>query len=74
MSNNNKTRVLQEKLFRDLYHKHVGTPMAVSSESLAHKELRYRQISQIFDGDDRFTIHDVGIRWTLLSRHENGLA
>lgn len=53
-------RESQEAIFRDLYAKHAGAPMAVSSESLAHKELRYEMLSGLFDGDDDFTVHDVG--------------
>lgn len=53
-------RAAQEKIFRDLYEANRGTPMAVSSESWAHKELRYRQLSDIFRDDDVFSIHDVG--------------
>ena len=51
----------QIKHFKQLYETHQGTLMAVSSESLAHKQLRYEQISKIFAAEQRFSIHDVGM-------------
>ena len=35
--------------------------MAVSSESDAHKRLRFQQIAQLFDCDAAFSVHDVGM-------------
>ena len=35
--------------------------MAVSSESLKHKELRYKNISGVFGEEDSFSLHDVGM-------------
>lgn len=35
--------------------------MAVSSESYAHKQLRYQQISKVFEGDQNISIHDIGM-------------
>lgn len=61
----NKTREAQEEIYRNLFEKHKGTPMAVSSESLAHKELRFKQICEIFSKDmqtnDEISIHDIGM-------------
>lgn len=57
----NPTRQSQESFFRELYQAHQGSTKAVSSESRAHKELRFRQISKIFEDDDNFTLHDVGM-------------
>ena len=57
----NKIRVSQEAYFRHLYNEYNGTPKAVSSESMEHKCLRFAQISRIFEGDDNFTIHDIGM-------------
>jgi len=57
----NPTRQKQEKIFRDLYENNKGTPMATSSESLAHKALRYKFITSIFGDDDGFSVHDVGM-------------
>lgn len=57
----NKIRESQETYFRNLLANHSGTPMAVSSESMEHKNLRFAQISRIFEGDDNFTIHDIGM-------------
>ena len=57
----NNIRKSQEKYYRELYHKHKGTPMAVSSESLEHKKLRFEQIVRIFSHDDDFTVHEVGM-------------
>jgi hypothetical protein len=61
--NENKTRESQEKIFRTLFETHKGTPMAVSSESLAHKALRFEQICGIFSNDraEAISIHDVGM-------------
>jgi hypothetical protein len=57
----NKTRASQETIYKELYEKYKGTPMAVSSESLNHKKLRFSKICGIFEEDDRFTVHDVGM-------------
>lgn len=56
-----KVRKAQEGIYRELLSKHKGTPMAVSSESLAHKKLRFDLISRMFSGDKGFTLHDVGM-------------
>jgi hypothetical protein len=53
-------REAQEKIFRGLYESHRGTPMAVSSESHEHKELRYGMLSELFLNDNDFSVHDVG--------------
>lgn len=47
--------------YRNLYQNYKGMPMAVSSESLEHKKLRFRQISGVFKSSTRFSIHDVGM-------------
>jgi hypothetical protein len=57
----NPTRANQERIFRELYEQHKGTPMAVSSESAAHKRLRFGRIADIMANDDGFTVHDVGM-------------
>ena len=57
----NKTLHSQENIFRELYKKHKGTPMAVSSESLNHKQMRFKMICDIFKDDDNFSVHDVGM-------------
>lgn len=57
----NKTRQNQEKVFKELFERHKGSPMAVSSESKAHKKLRYDLITDIFEKDDNISIHDVGM-------------
>jgi hypothetical protein len=60
----NITRKTQEAYYRSLYQEHSGTPMAVSSESLAHKELRFREICRLFQDEDaksNFSVHDVGM-------------
>ncbi len=51
----------QVRHFKNLYKANKGTPMAVSSESPAHKRLRYEELSRVFLGDDSFSIHDVGM-------------
>ncbi|MDX9750450.1 MAG: class I SAM-dependent methyltransferase [Flavobacteriales bacterium] len=57
----NPTRPDQERIFRELYEKNKGTPMAVSSESLAHKRLRFGKVTDLVGDDDDFTVHDVGM-------------
>jgi len=57
----NNTRESQEKIYRELYEQHKGTPMAVSSESLNHKKLRFGMVCDIFRDDDDITVHDVGM-------------
>ena len=51
----------QIKHFKQLYEKNRGTPMAVSSESLEHKRLRYKQISKILRANKQFSLHDDGM-------------
>ncbi len=58
---NNPTRPNQERIYRELFEKHKGTTMAVSSESPAHKRMRFERIAGIFANDDNFTVHDVGM-------------
>lgn len=54
-------RLSQERHYRGLLEKHAGTPMAVSSESAAHKRLRFDQIAKVFGDDESFSLHDVGM-------------
>lgn len=58
---NNNTRKNQENVFRSLYHKYKGTSMEVSSESQAHKELRYKILSKLFKNEKIIQVHDVGM-------------
>lgn len=58
---NNKTRTSQEKIYKELYEQHKGTPMAVSSESWNHKHTRFTMICDIFQNDNNITVHDVGM-------------
>lgn len=57
----NKTRASQEKIYKELYIKYKGTPMAVSSESLNHKYKRFEMVCDIFKDDNNFSVHDVGM-------------
>ncbi|MFY8108955.1 MAG: hypothetical protein ACOVO9_08185 [Bacteroidia bacterium] len=57
----NEIRASQEKIYKELYEKHKGTPMAVSSESLAHKKVRFTKISEIFKDEEIINVHDVGM-------------
>ena len=57
----NSTRENQEIIFRELYYKYKDTPMAVSSESINHKKIRYNQIAEVFRNDDNFSVHDIGM-------------
>jgi hypothetical protein len=59
----NPTRIVQEEYFRRLLKQHSGSPMATSSESQAHKDLRYQQIAQFLDSSisESPTVHDFGM-------------
>jgi len=57
----NTTRDSQQKIYKELYDKHKGTPMAVSSESLNHKQKRFEMVCDIFKTDNSFSVHDVGM-------------
>jgi hypothetical protein len=57
----NKIRESQEKIYRELDSKHKGTPMAVSSESLNHKKMRFRMICDNFKEEHNITVHDIGM-------------
>ncbi len=57
----NATRQDQERVYRELFEKNKGTPMAVSSESLAHKRLRFTKVTDVIRDDNDFTVHDVGM-------------
>lgn len=57
----NSIRKKQEEYFRGLYKKYEGTPMAVSSESIAHKKLRFSKISNIFENENNIQVHDIGV-------------
>ena len=60
---NNPTRDPQENHYRSLYNKHKGTTMAVSSESLAHKALRFKNVCSVFKDDtsSSLSVHEVGM-------------
>ena len=57
----NPTREPQRRHFAELFHRHVGTPMAVSSESAAHKQLRYDRLTRILPAKGAVSVHDVGM-------------
>lgn len=57
----NDTRADQERIYRELFEKHKGTTMAVSSESPAHKRLRFTKVTDIFAHEQACTVHDVGM-------------
>lgn len=57
----NIIRLSQEKIFKKLYQRYKGTPMATSSESLTHKYLRYSKISELFRYESKINIHDIGM-------------
>jgi len=57
----NKTRRNQELFYKELLTKYKGTTMAVSLESLAHKKLRFKHVTGIFESDDNISVHDVGM-------------
>jgi len=57
----NITRHVQENYYKDLYNKKKGTTMIVSSESWAHKNVRFKKITNLVKDDDNFSIHDIGM-------------
>jgi hypothetical protein len=59
--NKNIIRESQEQIYRNLFKEHKGTAMAVSSESFAHKSLRFEKICEIFKDEQKASIHDVGM-------------
>lgn len=65
----NPIREKQEEVFRKLYEEHKGTPMAVSSESWNHKKIRFKKLCELFENDDTFTVHDVGMGLADLYRY-----
>lgn len=50
----------QSSHFSGLFEKYGNTPMGVSSESVAHKNARYREILSCLDLQENFSLHDVG--------------
>ena len=46
--------------FSKLFNKFGNLPMGTSSESLAHKRIRYEQILECIDLSKPFSLHDVG--------------
>ena len=50
----------QRHLWEQKLKEYGDLPQAVGSESFEHKELRYRHISRVFDGDTGFSLLDVG--------------
>lgn len=50
----------QQRLWIQKLSRYGNCPQAVGSESIEHKQLRYRQLSRIFDNESEFSILDVG--------------
>jgi hypothetical protein len=50
----------QEEYYSSLFKDYGYSPKSVGSENLTTKHMRYFKLSQIFSGDDHFTLHDVG--------------
>lgn len=50
----------QRQLWEQKLERHGNIPQAVGSESIEHKQLRYRHISNVFYGDTNFSLLDVG--------------
>lgn len=59
--NNNPTRHVQEKYYQKLFNEKGGTTMVVSSESWAHKNIRFEKVTELMNNDDNFSVHDVGM-------------
>lgn len=51
----------QESYYRKLYEEHGYSPMAVASGQQIYKDLRYDKLSQVFEDDQEFSVHDVGM-------------
>lgn len=51
----------QIEYYRDLFEKYKGLPMAVSSESIAHKELRFSKIISFIEKNKNISVHDIGM-------------
>jgi len=58
---NNKVSNTQKEYYGALYKKYKYSPKAVASAKQIYKELRYEKLSRIFEKDNEFTIHDVGM-------------
>lgn len=50
----------QRHHWQALHDENRGTPRQVGSESVAHKQLRYRKLSTIFADRPSFSVHDLG--------------
>lgn len=50
----------QRRHWQALHDDNRGTPRQVGSESVAHKQLRYRKLSNIFASRQAFSVHDLG--------------
>jgi hypothetical protein len=55
-----KVAATQEKYYGDLLKTHGAGVDAVASAKQIYKDLRYKKLSKVFQGDNDFTLHDVG--------------
>lgn len=60
MKSLNKIASIQEKYYGDLFNKFGAGVDAVASGKQVYKDLRYKKLSKVFEGDNNFSIHDVG--------------
>lgn len=60
MSDSHELSRAQEAYYGDLFGKHGVGVDAVASGKQIFKDLRYRKLSEVFEGDTNFTLHDVG--------------
>ncbi|MCF8345866.1 MAG: class I SAM-dependent methyltransferase [Bacteroidales bacterium] len=51
----------QVDYYGDLFEKYSGTPMAVSSESEAHKKMRFEKIAAFIEKGVDTSLHDIGM-------------
>ncbi len=50
----------QREHWQKLATEFAGSVHAVGSESMAHKHLRYEKISELFEDEHDFSVHDIG--------------
>jgi len=74
----NTSRDDQIQHFSKLFREHPDEPMAVSSESAVHKQVRFDQLAKIYEAEQGpFSVHDVGMGmahyWEYLQAHHPDL-
>lgn len=60
VSKHSDVSIGQQQYYGGLFEKHGATVEAVASAKQVYKDLRYEKLSNLFEGDDAFSVHDVG--------------